>query len=393
MRDPRTIALLLAGTLVIMAAPTISPALAGLQQRFSDEPHAAMFTRLLVPAPSLSVVLVAPFVGFLADRFGKSRMLLVGACLFALAGSAGLVLPSLKLILASRLVLGIAVAMIMTAQLSLIGDCFHGAARGRVMGWQISARNFGGMIFVSLGGFLAGIGPQIPFAIFGLAVFYIPLVWFAFRELNGPSVHGDEGIATQADIESDVAWLGPVLSLSALMMLTVAVFFQMPTQLPFFVVSRGLDGASVTGFALAALTFTGGVAALGSSGLQTLLGLSGQLALGFVLMASGFGVLTLDLGLGVLLVGTSLIGAGFAVLMPAFSGLLLQIVPPERRGTASGMLTTGGFVGQFLSPVICTPVISKVGFEADFLASMTILLVLGLGALVVSLAQLRAKAV
>lgn len=71
LRDPRGVALLLAATLTTMANATISPALAGLELRFADHPQVALLTRLLVPAPSISVVLCAPFIGMLADRFGR----------------------------------------------------------------------------------------------------------------------------------------------------------------------------------------------------------------------------------------------------------------------------------------------------------------------------------
>ena len=57
--DPRALALLLAASLTVMAAATISPALPGLQKQFPDTAENAYLIRLLVPAPSLAVVLTA----------------------------------------------------------------------------------------------------------------------------------------------------------------------------------------------------------------------------------------------------------------------------------------------------------------------------------------------
>ncbi|MEP0452560.1 MAG: MFS transporter [Roseibium sp.] len=379
LRDLRTISLLLAGTLVIMAVPTISPALAGLEARFGHEPHAALMTRLLVPAPSLVVVLSAPVIGYLADRTGKSRMLLLGTLLIAIAGTAGLYLPSLSLILASRFVLGIGVAMIMTSQIALIGDCFEGEARAKIMGWQISARNFGGMIFVSLGGVFAGFDPQLPFAIFTIALIYAPVIWIAF----GMAGEQGEEAMPQAGMMASLneGWFLPALALSGFMMLTVGVFFQMPTQLPFFVVSRGFDSASITGGAMAALTLAGALAALATASLKRSPGVAGLFALGYLAMGAGFGTLSVDAGLPFLLLGAILIGVGYAILTPAFTGLLLQLVPADRRGSASGMLTTGGFIGQFVSPLVATPLIATFGYGTVFLTSGGLLLILGLGAL------------
>lgn len=100
--------------------------------------------RLLVPAPSISVAIFAPFAGLIADRHGRRLMLLAGVMLFVIAGCAGLFLPDLPTIFACRLIVGSAVALIMTAQTALIGDYFTGEDRSALSGFQISARNFGG---------------------------------------------------------------------------------------------------------------------------------------------------------------------------------------------------------------------------------------------------------
>jgi MFS family permease len=143
-RDAIAVGLLMTATLKIMANATISPALPALEASFAGDPGVAYLTRFLVSAPSLSVVLVAPFAGFAADRFGRGPLLVIGVVLFALAGSAGAYLPDLFSILISRLLLGVAVALTMTAQVALVGDLFAGARRSAFMGWQVAAVNFSG---------------------------------------------------------------------------------------------------------------------------------------------------------------------------------------------------------------------------------------------------------
>ena len=71
--DPRALALLLAASLTVMAAATISPALPGLQKQFPDTAETAYLIRLLVPAPSLAVVLTAALCGIAADRIGRTQ--------------------------------------------------------------------------------------------------------------------------------------------------------------------------------------------------------------------------------------------------------------------------------------------------------------------------------
>lgn len=389
-RDPRAHALLMASLLTVLANAAISPALEGLEVRFAGEPGAALLTRLLVPAPSISVALLAPFAGIAADRVGRRGVLVGGLFLFAISGTAGLYLPDLTSIFVSRLVLGVAIAMIMTAQTALIGDSFSGEVRTVFIGWQVSARNFGGLVFISAGAVLAGISAELPFAIYGVSAFVIPLAWVVFS--SGPAA---ERVRPQTVTDKSAPtepWILQVLLVTGLAVLTVSIFFMMPTQLPFFVSTLGLDSASATGFGLGALTLTGGLTALMSPRFKRMFGQSGAMACGFGAMAAGFMILAFADGFELLLVGTAVIGAGYAMVMPGISELLLAVSPAARRGLAAGILTTGIFLGQFLSPFASMPAISEIGYAAVFASAAGFLAILAIaGALVSALKAPNAR--
>ncbi len=202
--DPRAVALLMAASLTTMANATISPALPALERLFADDPNAAMLVRLLVPAPSIAVAILAPFAGIFTDRYGRRQMLLAGVGLFVLAGCAGLLLPDLPAIFVSRLILGGAVALIMTAQIALIGDYFRGADRNVLTGLQISARNFGGLAFISLAGWFAVISPRLPFAIYGVATLFLPLMWKVVVDPQRTS--SDPGASQQDNSPTPSSW-------------------------------------------------------------------------------------------------------------------------------------------------------------------------------------------
>lgn len=367
-RDPRAIALLLAATLVIMSNATISPALPGLQALFEDDPNARLLTRLLVPAPSLAVVLTAPFAGMAADRFGRRPLLLAGLALFVLTGPAGLFLPDLSWIFASRLALGIAVAMIMTAQTALVGDYFTGRQRTQLMGLQVSARNFGGMAFIALAGLLAAMAPRLPFAIYGLAILYLPFVWKTVRDvpLERPALTVQGGAAPGA---APARWAGPIAALAGLQMLTAMIFFLNPTQIPFYTAALGYDSASATGAYLSVLMLSGGFTALLYGRLRQLIGDYGGYATGFALMAAGFVLLPWGGQFAMLLAGAALIGAGYAVVTPIFIAIALQLAPAHRRGLAGGIMTTTMFLGQFASPFASIPAIEAFGYDLVFQAT------------------------
>ncbi|WP_395447538.1 MFS transporter [Aminobacter sp. UC22_36] len=362
--DGRAVALLLAASLTTMANATISPALPGLERLFAADPNAAMLTRLLVPAPSLSVALFAPFAGLAADRFGRRLLLLTGVILFALAGCAGLFLPDLPSIFASRLVLGIAVALIMTAQTALVGDYFTGDRRSALTGLQISARNFGGLVFISLAGWVASISPRWPFAIYGLAAVFLPLMWMVI--VDPPRRSQAPGARAVDEAEGQPSWVLLLSLLVLLQALTNMIFFVMPTQMSFFLEAKGYDAAVMTGAILGTLMLAGGSFALLYPLVQRAAGYAGIFLLGYAAMALGFLLLVFAGTTPVLFAAAAAIGAGYALVSPSFVALTLNLAPLRHRGVSGGILTASIFIGQFVSPLLVTPLIAGHGYEALF---------------------------
>lgn len=383
-QDRRAIALLMAASLTTMANATIAPALPGLERLFADDPNAALLTRLLVPAPSLSVAIFAPLAGIAADWIGRRKLLLFGVILFVLSGSAGLVLPDLPTIFASRLVLGIAVALIMTAQTALIGDYFSGDDRNALTGLQISARNLGGLVFILTAGWVATISPRLPFAIYGLAAAFVPLMWLVIVDLPRLSPAGGAKLGTPS--EEHLNWLLPLALLVLLQGATNMIFFVMPTQLSFFLDAQGYDSAIMTGSALGVLMLSGGGFALLYQRIQRAIGYAGIFALGYGAMALGFLVLLLAATAPAIFTAVAAIGAGYALVSPSFVALALNLAPAQKRGLAGGILTASIFIGQFCSPLISTPLITGHGYASLFggtamaLAVMTITALLAGGA-------------
>ncbi|WP_027258100.1 MFS transporter [Leisingera aquimarina] len=386
-QDLKAIALLMAASLTVMANATISPALAGLEQEFAGVSDAGLLVRLLVTAPSLGVMLTAPLAGWLTDRAGRRGVLLAGIWLFMLCGTAGFYLPGLHIMLASRFGLGVAVALIMTAQTALIGDYFTGARRQALTGLQISARNFGGLIFIGLAGLAATLSPRLPFLIYGLAVFCLYATW---RYAPEPA-RGRAGQA-QPDGAGQLSWLGLVIAVSALQMLTNGLFFMMPTQLPFFFASQGLNSALMTGAGLGLLSLCGGITALLYARFKGALPHAAIFAMGYGALALGFAVLAQEGSAALSLAGAMAVGVGYATVSPGFVAITLALAPSGRRGTAGAILTALVFCGQFLSPFVSTPAISQWGYGATFGAAAAGLALMAGVALLISLNTARRRA-
>ncbi len=220
------------------------------------------------------------------------------------------------------------------------------------------------MVFISTAGWLAAISPRLPFAIYGLAAVFLPLMWKVIVDLQRTSPAPG---ASLEDGSSDPSSWALVFTLLALLQATTnMIFFVMPTQLSFFFAVAGYSSPVMTGSALGVLMLSGGGLALLYGRVQRAIGYVGIFALGYGAMALGFLLLVFAVTPLGWFVAAAAIGAGYALVSPSFVTLALKIAPLRRRGVAGGILTASVFIGQFCSPLLSTPLVAAYGYEGLF---------------------------
>lgn len=363
--------LLLASTLTVMSGATISPSLPAMESHFADVNNAAFWVRLVLTMPALLIVIGSPVAGQLVDKLGRKPLLLSSTVLYGLAGSSGLVLNSLFAILAGRAFLGLAVAGVMVSATTLIADYYQGDARANFMGLQAAFMGFGGVLFLSVGGFVADLNWRYPFAIYLLAWLLVPAIAFTLFE---PQVEKTPDDSSQPLSQFPIKLLGFIYAAVLLQML---VFYLIPVQLPFYLKQLSGASASKAGLAIALSTLFSAVASIGYGKLKQQLSFISILAIAFSLM--GLGYIGIGLASSYWLVLLVLIptGIGLGFIMPNLNVWTSNEVPDDLRGRALGGLTTFMFLGQFLSPIASSPVSSTLGLTATYGLAGVLLVVVG----------------
>ena len=181
--DLRKLTLLLISGLTIMAAAAVAPSLTEIAEEFSDVQNADLLSKLVLSLPAIFIAGTAPFAGRLTDQYGRLRLLVLGLILYGLGGSSGFYLDNLYLILAGRAILGLAVGILTTVTITLIGDYFSGEERKTFIGYQSTYIASVGIVFLVGAGVLADLDWRYPFLIYCLAIVLIPL---AIRHLEEP---------------------------------------------------------------------------------------------------------------------------------------------------------------------------------------------------------------
>ncbi|MFI5734882.1 MFS transporter [Kribbella sp. NPDC051587] len=354
----------------IMAAAIIAPSLPEMSRYFGS----AVLVRLALTITSLAIAVSAPVAGRFADRWGRRRLLIGSLLLYAVAGSAGYFARDLAVLIATRVLLGLAVGGMMTTVSALITDWFDGPRRASFLGLQQAFASLGGVIFLPLAGLLAAGNWRWPFWIYVVAALIVPFAISSVRDERRT-----RGVAVSLS-ERPTEW-PRVLGIYALALGATLVFFMAPTQLPFLMASLGL-GPVVTGIVVSASTVTGILGALVFPAARRRFTPATITAASVVLLGVGWSVIGSTASVVVVLVGLLIGGAGVGVVVPNLNLRLSELARSSQRAQVLGGLVSGIFLGQFLSPLVAQPLIHSLGIRATFAASGLVIAVAGAAALV-----------
>ncbi|WP_371135233.1 multidrug effflux MFS transporter [Tabrizicola sp.] len=120
---------------IAISIDAMLPALPEIAATLSpDAPNAA---QLVVTSFVLGMGIGTLFTGPLSDAFGRKRVILVGSGLYALAALACFFAPSLEVLLAARLLQGLAAAAPRTVAIAMVRDLYAGREMARIMSFAM----------------------------------------------------------------------------------------------------------------------------------------------------------------------------------------------------------------------------------------------------------------
>ncbi len=345
--------LLLAAVMPPMAIISLVPVLPLLLEEFGSVEGSEFLVPIAMTVPALCVALFSPLAGWLSDRLGRKNLLVLALIVYAAIGIVPFFLSDLKQIIAARVGLGVAEAIIMTIATALIGDYFVGKERERWVGRQIATVSLSAIVLIALGGILGqALGSRGPFLLYLLA---LPVALVAAVMLFEPARSADQ--SKQKSQSLPAARILPILMTT---LFVGIVFYTMIVKLGEILgLTATVSPAQIGGIGAAANI---GVA-VGSFLFSRMKGASGPTLLltGLSLAAIGY----LGTGLSASLVVTSIAvivaTLGFGIMLPTLLTWMLQLLPEDVRGRGTGLWTGVFFFGQFFAPLLAAGLESQLG--------------------------------
>lgn len=332
--------------LAVVAAGVLAPVLPKMARHFAGAPMLGLMIGFVATIPSLAVALFSVPIGQLSDRIGARRILVVGMSGYGLAGLLPLWLDSLTAIVASRFLVGVCEAAVMTASTTLISLYFSGIRRDRWLAVQVASTNVMGVIVVLAGGLAGEHGWRAPFFAYAIAlVLLLPVLFITYEPRRSAKIE-----ATAAEVfEPGLARL--VAIRCALTFFVSVTIYALIVQLSFLLTERGVGSPSTIGLCIA---FGAGGIALGSIANTAMLSMSPRYRLlaSYTLMAGGLLVIAVNPDFAGMCAGALAAGLGAGCAVSTLLCITVADVPLALKGRVTGAWTAAMFLGQFLNPPI-----------------------------------------
>lgn len=374
--------LVLPVTLAVIGASVFTATASLMIQHFASLPRGEYLVQLVITMPALWMLLFSPIAGWLADRYGRRRILIVALVSYALVGCLPFLIENIYVILLTRCGVGISESVIMTVTTTMIGDYFTGRARERWLAAQTAVATLSALVIIWAGGQLgAAFGWHGPFLVYlyslPLALGIALLIWEPER--NGTP---DHTVADADEVRYHRLPMGRTLGICAITVIASILFYATVTQNANALASFGVHDPGVIGklSSLASLGVPIGTLlfwGIGRCHVGWLLAIEFALiGAGFVWMGKSATPETYTLAANVQQIGCGLILP--TVLVWATRGLAYEI-----RGRGTGAWQAAFAIGQFVSGVTLTFIGKQLG---GLLPAFSTLGVICLGAAVLSLA-------
>lgn len=364
------VAILLCSMMMLMGGAAVAPALPMINEVFPDS---SVLVSLIITLPSLSVAIFGFAVGWMADRFGKVRVLSSALAVFVVAGAVSYCLDTIESILLARFILGIGIAGISCTVTALIAEYYSGIDRVRVLSYQSAAMGVGVLILEFTGGSLAELSWREPFLVYLIGLPILLLVVMSMREPGHRDTGGDAVRRISRPVNR-----GLVMTCYIGIFILMCIAFLMPTKIPYYLEGIGIS-SSLVGLFLGVHGVSNAAFSIMYGRISSRIGAFTVLSMGFIISGVGLALPTVDGSVYTSVVTLIMTGIGLGLAVPAIVSTLAREVTGANSGKVMGGYSMCLNLGQFSISLISVPLFAAVGstYPALFLVMGAVALVAG----------------
>jgi EmrB/QacA subfamily drug resistance transporter len=393
---------ILGSSLAFIDSTVVNVSLPALTTAFHAGAAAAQWVVVGYTLPLSALVLTG---GSLGDRFGSRQIFSVGVLMFAIASAGCAVAQSLPQLLVARVVQGIAAALLVPSSLALLGATFPEQERGSAIGTWSAFASLSGAVGPLLGGWLIDHWSWRLVFLINLPIAAITLAIVATRVATPQHAGGrridllgaaaitialgtitaamtlPSGVPHQRTLAVTFAVTGalafaafliiearasdPMMPLriwrsktfagvNALTLVIYAAMSMLLFELPLYLIE--IRGKSAIAAAAAILPIVAEIFFISrpAGAWASRVGPRRPLTIGSLLVASGFGLLTLDISV---FPGIFTLGLGMALVVAPLTSTVMSALDTNHAGLASGVNNAVARVAGLLGVAMLGPIV------------------------------------
>lgn len=348
----------------------VAPVLPEVYRAFADVPNARLQVDIFLSIAALFLAFAGPMMAPLARRRGKVQVLAGSLLVFALAGAASAVLPNLPSMIASRALVGIGAAGIMTTSMALLLDQVGPDERNAMIGRQAATMGAASVVGSLLGGWLADANWRFAFLPF-LAGLPGAVLCLAYVKERGtaiqPAVAGGK-----TPVLVSAGWMYLLIGLS------ISLFSLVLLYTPFRLKEIGVTSSSSKGLAIGAFLLVCSAMSLLYHRIKSRMAHASVFSCVYLFAGAGSALLYASGSFAAVVTSLVVCAVGWGLFLPNATAVLMNRVPPAARMAAAGGLGMSVYLGQFASPFLGGYFARTVGIVQTFAGAAALLLVAGL---------------
>ena len=340
--------------LTVMAGAAIAPALGIIKAHFAWAP--SLLIQLIVSMPALLIIITNILFLQLSRRVSTRLIAIIGLLLYVASGVGCFLVDDIYFLLGLRALLGVSVGLIMPLSTGLLAFYFPPEQQARLMGLSAAMNQMGGVVATLLAGLLATVQWNYAFLVYlmGLIAVVMVVLWLPAEHLGA---HDKSGMPFKA---RQLLKFHP--SVTGMLLLMI-VFFIFPTN--FAIIAKqqtSMSSQSIT------------MIMVGLDVVAFFVGLAfGNLMHSFRTIIKYFAPLFFAMGyclylvpsMAMIVLGSIFIGIACGVGVPYLNTIASIKGGSTAAITVMPLLSAALYLGQFLSPLIVTPLASVLFGNGD----------------------------
>jgi predicted MFS family arabinose efflux permease len=339
---------------------------------------AAATAALLSTAFALPYAFIQPVLGAMADMMGKVRLMTACLLVLVLAGLVGAVATSFPILMASRIVAGIASGGVFPIALAIVGDLVPVARRQVAISRLLFAGMSGNLLGASGAGVIGDLigwrGVFFGTALVGAAVLIASLVGLRRTEVDQPARFDLSTVAPNYR----AIFGNPLAKICFGTVFLEGIFlFGLFPYIASLLYAAGETRASIAGLVIAGFGVGGVTYTLMVSWLLGRVGERRLMVGGGILMGLALIVVAMRLPWPFEFVDFMLMGFAFYMLHGCVQVFVTELAP-EARGSSTALHSAFFFFGQALGPVVYGFGFAHVGVAASLSVGAGVLVIAGI---------------